>query len=87
MKNYICESCKYYVPHYIRTHTAYKAICGHCTHNSLIYKRLKFELRESCEYWEDGNYKKEERKETIKETLREMKKHLAYIADILSKEG
>jgi len=43
-------------------------------------------LRESCEYWEDGNEVKEERKESIQNTLRRMQKQLADIADFLSKE-
>lgn len=81
-----CKNCKYFVQYYIK-HKRYliKAECGHCINARFLNKRPKEykELREQCYYWESQIIKQEERKESIRQTLREMEKSLEDITLIL----
>ncbi len=74
-----CTNCRYYSQHYSKQNTRYDIVCcGHC-----INKNNKKMKPIPCEYWEDVAIKKEERKESIKDTIRFMSERLNDIAMIL----
>ena len=84
-----CRNCRYYIAHFIISHTRYYPITGHCVNDELIQIRMKkrerdrYRLQENCGFWEPIEIKKAERREEIKETLRHMEKSLSEIAMIL----
>lgn len=77
-----CNNCRYYSQHYSKQGTKFRTVnCGHCLYKSVRnYKSRPLVL---CEHWEDIAVKKEERKESIIETLRYMAEHINEIAVIL----
>lgn len=83
-----CKHCRYYVAHYIKKETRYFPIGGYCINRTLIEsrKRDKYRLQDDCGYWESEEIRKAERKEYIKETLRDMEEHLKQIAMILEED-
>lgn len=81
-----CENCRYFSHHYAKDNTSYYTVfCGHCL-NRELNKKGENEKRPyiaGCEFWEPIEIRKEERKESIKSTLKDMKKKLDEIAMIL----
>ena len=85
-----CESCRYFLQHYIKKNTSFQRTrCGHCVNRQLNGSRVrkKYELHKNCEYWESNERQKEERREHIKEVLKDIEKHLNEIAIILKNDG
>jgi len=79
-----CENCRYFSQHYSIQGTGYRTVgCGHCLNSEIIKKKKPYEL---CEFWENIAIKKEERKESIKETLRYMSERLNEITIILKQD-
>lgn len=81
-----CETCKYFLQHYIKRDTVFHRICcGHCVNRQLNGKwvRKKYVLHENCEYWESNEEKIVERSGSIKNVLRNMEEHLNEISMIL----
>ncbi|MBD5637006.1 MAG: hypothetical protein HDP28_04205 [Clostridia bacterium] len=83
-----CKNCEYYVPHYVKRKTCFREIEGHCINEQLNkrYPRDMWKLRQPCDYWKPQKNKKEERKKTIKEVLRDMEKSLEDIKLILQSD-
>lgn len=81
-----CETCKYFLQHYIKLNTVFHSTrCGHCINSQLNGSRVrnKYVLHANCEFWEPNEEKKVDRREHIKEVLKNIEKHLNEIAIIL----
>lgn len=84
-----CETCKYFLQHYVIRYTTFqKTCCGHCINRQLNGKwvRNKYRLHDNCEYWEPSKEKIVERREYVKEVLKNIEEHLNEIAIILKEE-
>ena len=84
-----CKSCKHYVAHYVIDNLRFMEIEGHCGNYTLtkLRKQNKFRLQENCEYWEENTLNKTKRRESIKATLRSMKRSLDQIKSILENDN
>lgn len=84
-----CESCRYFLQHYIKRGTSFHDTrCGHCINRQLNSNKLKrkYDLQKNCEYWESNEEVKKERRELIKDTLRNMEKYLSEMLLILKED-
>lgn len=85
-----CETCKYFLQHYVMDNSRFiKTCCGHCINSQLNGSevRNKGALHENCGLWEWNGEEKAERKKYIKITLAHMQKHLSEIASILKNDS
>lgn len=81
-----CESCKYFLQHYIKKSSSFQEVCcGHCINDKLNGSRVKnkYALHENCEFWEAVEDKSAERAESIREALLNMQERLRDITCIL----
>lgn len=85
-----CKTCKYFLQHYIKTNsTFHRTCCGHCVNRQLNGKlvRNKYVLHENCEHWESNDEIIVERREHIKEVLKDIEEHLNDITMILKDDS
>jgi len=71
-----CKNCKFFKRHFVKSNTLFKAtVEGHCINGEIprIVRKNNVPCNNVCEKWESDKEVKEERKETIKEVLREDK--------------
>lgn len=81
-----CRTCKYFCQHYTKRSTVFQSVeCGHCVNPQLNGNtvRNKYALHANCEFWQSDKEKKLERREHIKEVLKNIEGHLNEIAIIL----
>ena len=78
-----CKNCRYFSQHYFKRNTMYdKVCCGHCLNPNGKNKK-KNDPSGVCEYWEAITVRKEERKQSIKETIEFMCGRLNEMAMLL----
>lgn len=81
-----CKNCKFFKKHFVKSNTQFKAIFeGHCINDKISWKVRKNNMPcdNVCEKWESDKEVKEEREETIKEVLKNMRTTLIHIENIL----
>ncbi len=81
-----CKNCKFFKRHYVKSNTLFRAtIEGHCINGEIprIVRKNNMPCNNVCEKWESDKEVKEERKETIKEVLKNMRTTLIHIENIL----
>lgn len=80
----LCENCRYYRRYYIIEKSQYKYVhYGYCGHHYMTTRERKLiPYIAECESWEQ-ELQAVERREPIKKVLRDMRKQLADIAEIL----
>ena len=73
-----CENCGYFVQHYLKYVTEYKAAnCGHCINRNGKNKGKRRRPYSICEYWEEAiPITKEEREQSIKKAVESMRQRL-----------
>jgi|GEM_PF-1497707 hypothetical protein len=83
-----CENYKYFCQHYTKIHAFYNSVfCGHCLKNYTNTTFKKFRANNTaCKLWESIDIQKEERKESIKRTLKNMAEQINEIAMILQED-
>ena len=83
-----CKTCKYYQEHYIFSGARYSPIAGHCMCRDLIATRMRdrYRLQENCQYWENNHEVREEKKEKIRDVIRDMKRTLQHIEIMLEND-
>lgn len=82
-----CKNCGNYIPHYVKSSNMRLAeIEGHCVY--YLHKRgsLSSKLRANCEHWTPQENKKEKRRKSAIEILRDMEKTLSDISLILKSD-
>lgn len=83
----ICRNCKHFMQHYIKGSTSYSRLLeGHCKNQEIPWKIRKHNISwdNCCEKWESNEEVKAEQKENIKTVLKNMRKTLINIEQILS---
>lgn len=81
-----CKNCKFFLQHYVKSRASFHRIrCGHCINRQLNSNKRsrKYDLHKNCEYWEPNQEVKEERRELIKSTLRNMEEYLLEMLLVL----
>jgi len=83
-ENKICENCKFFLQHYVKTKLKLRPInCGQCVSNKYRGKlKNKKPSDTACDFWENIDIK-DETKEVIKTALKNMAKQINEIAFIL----
>lgn len=89
MEQQTCVNCKYYLQHYVKGNSVFRAIaCGHCIHRDLARRaKRNVPFISDCEYWESIELQVAERRDKTVEILRDVCNHLEQIAQILEEDA